>query len=88
MSLQLTQLERNVLYRKYVSEGLDPIKAGERVRKIKEHLEDLIYKLRKKGKTKEEINITFKLEFAKLCEETSYTDKKRNKQRKATRKKV
>lgn len=69
MKFKLTIAERDILYRKYVSEGIDPIDAGKRVKKIKDHIDNLICKLKEKGKTKEEINKRFKKEFEKLCQQ-------------------
>ncbi len=88
MNCKLTGQEKNFLYQKYISEGMDPVQAGKRKRKVIDYIDNLLCKLEQQGKTKEEINIVFKKEFAKLCEKEESKGVKRNKGRKATRKKA
>lgn len=81
-SLALTSIEKTVLYRKYCSQGMDPVDAGKRVKVMSEKLRDLVLKLQKEGKlSKEDINMRFKEEFAKLCEqaEAKRTTRRRRK---------
>lgn len=88
MKLSLTSTERNFLYYKYVNNGMDPIQAGKKLQKIRDYVDHLLWDLKEKGKTHEEINVVFKREFTKLCEETNYRDRKRNNKRRSTRRKA
>ena len=64
----ITKIEGQILYKKYIGEGLNQDQANEKVTLMKKHLKDLVTKLRKKNKTPEEINSRFKKEFFKLVE--------------------
>lgn len=88
MRIKLTGQEKDFLYKKYIAEGMDPVQAGKRKKKVIDYIDNLLCKLKEEGKTKEEINDAFKKEFAKLCEKEESRGIKRNKRRKATRKKV
>lgn len=84
MRIKLTGAEKNFLYQKYIAEGMDPVDAGKRKQKVIDFIDNLLCKLKAKGKTKEEINERFKKEFAKLCENGKSRGVKRNKRRKLT----
>jgi hypothetical protein len=64
----LTKVEKQFLYKKYTSEGLDPERVKEKIEANIIHLSDLVRKLMKQNKLKEEINRKFKEEFAKLIQ--------------------
>jgi len=86
--IKLTGAEKNFLYRKYISEGMDPVDAGKRKQKVIDYIDNLLCKLKEEGKTKEQINERFKKEFAKLCENGKSRGVIRNKLRIPTRKKA
>lgn len=65
----ISKQEQRILYHKYVSEGLTSEEANARLKLIRDKLEDLVFKLREKGKTKEDINKKFKQEFEKLIQQ-------------------
>lgn len=88
MSFKLTGQEKAFLYRKYVSEGMDPTQAWERVRKTLNAIDSLLRSLKAKGKTKDDLNVIFKREFAKLCEKEESRGVLRNKRRKSAGKKA
>ena len=62
--IYLSSVEKQIIYKKYAHLGLDF--ARERLHKITEHFNQMIAKAKEKGKTYDEINKTFKEEFAKL----------------------
>lgn len=64
----ITKVERQVLYKKYVSNGLSEDQARTRLNGAIEHLKIFIEKMKKKGVEEKEINKKFKEEFAKLTE--------------------
>ena len=66
----ITNLESQILYKKYRKEGLDQESANKRIDNIRTHLRTIVLKLKAKNKSKEEINEKFKLEFYKLVEQT------------------
>jgi len=66
MKNTITKIEQQVLYMKYIQEGMDSFSASEKVKEIKEKLRKLEVKLIKKEKTKEEIGVAFREEFNKL----------------------
>jgi len=68
VSLNLTKVECYVLYNKYISNGLSPYEAKEKIDMIKKHLKDLVLKLKKRNKSDEEISDRFRKEFEKLCQ--------------------
>jgi hypothetical protein len=73
---KLSKVEKDVLYRKWTLVGLCSEQANERLKKINDQLENLVLKLREKGKTKDQINKKFKEEFAKLCSQPVKTRKR------------
>lgn len=64
--LWLSRVEKNVLFQKYLSQGLSWKDAREKVSGCSEFLSTLVDKLRKKEVSDEEIGIKFKEEFAKM----------------------
>ncbi len=62
----LTRVEKEVLYKKYVHEGLTSGDANRKVKFLINQLFELVEKLKKKNLSDEEINIRFKESFAKL----------------------
>ncbi len=64
----LTKVERQVLWRKYLSQGLTSEESQEKVDVIVEHLNNLVTTLKTKNKTPQEIDNKFKQEFYKICE--------------------
>ena len=62
----LTSVEKNVLYKKYKSEGLSSIDADLKLKTICNHLRSLVKRLMKKELSDEEINQRFKEELEKL----------------------
>lgn len=62
--------EIRFLYRKYVSEGFKPSEANEHIDEIKEQLRETKEKMKKLGKSDEDIRAKFREEFYKLCEES------------------
>lgn len=69
--MYLTKVEKDVIYKKYVSLGLSSIESNNRLKLILNHLEELKKKLLKNKKlTDEEKNQRFKEEFEKLCQKT------------------
>lgn len=67
--LYLTKLEKDFLWKKYIQMGMNPINIYERIKYDVNFLQELVSKLRDERKTDEEINKTFKEEFAKLIME-------------------
>ena len=64
-SFNLTKVEQEVLFRKYVLEiGIE--EASKKVKKIKEYLKNLVMKLRKKNVSEGDITARFREEFSKL----------------------
>jgi len=68
LGISLTLIERQLLFRKYCSNGLSHQDADKKVKERVKFLKDLVQRLREKRKSEEEINKIFKEEFAKLCE--------------------
>ena len=66
--LYLTMIEKEILYKKYVSNGLTSDQARERLSKGIKYLSELVLKMKDKGVAEEDINKKFKEEFAKLVE--------------------
>lgn len=64
----LSKVEKQVLYNKYVTEGLDSEKANNKINNFINKLKEIGAKLKKMNKPKEEINKRFKREFEKLCQ--------------------
>lgn len=64
----LSKVEKQVLYNKYVTEGLDSEKANNKINNFIKKLKGIGAKLKKMNKPKEEINKRFKSEFEKLCQ--------------------
>ena len=75
---KLSKQEEKILYFKYTnSEGLTPDEANARLKNINDKLADLVFKMKEKGKTKEDINKKFKEEFWKLAQQTPKTRNRR-----------
>lgn len=70
LGMWLSKDERLFLYQKYIKKGLDSIQANKKIKNSVEHLNKLVTKMRGQKKTDKEINVKFKEEFAKLCEDT------------------
>lgn len=68
LGMYLTREEKTILFKKYLSNGLNPEDADKKVKERVEFLANLIQKLRTEKKSEGEINKRFKEEFAKLCE--------------------
>lgn len=62
----LTKVEKLVLYKKYVSQGMNPETANIKIKRDVKYLLEFVEKLRNKKKLDEEIGKKFKEEFAKL----------------------
>lgn len=62
----LTKVEKLVLYKKYVSQGMNPETASIKIKRDVKYLSEFVEKLRNKKKSDEEIGKKFKEEFAKL----------------------
>ncbi len=65
----LTKTESLVLYRKYISSGLNPFEASKKLERRKEYLRRLQFKLRKKGKSDKDIEKVWKMAWEKICQE-------------------
>lgn len=65
----ITRDEREFLYRKYIHLGMNPINVEEKIERDVKFLSELIKRLREQKKTDEDINKTFKEQFAKLIME-------------------
>ena len=76
MVIRSTKLEKDVLWNKYKAQGLSGISAWAKVRKMTEHLDGVAEKLKKQGKTKEDINEAFKIEFYKMVEKEEENKKR------------
>lgn len=66
--MYLTKEEKQILFKKYCLNGLNPEEANKKVKQRVEFLSKLVQKLRAEKKSEKEINERFKEEFAKLCE--------------------
>ena len=66
--LFLSKTEKDVLYKKYRSCGLDPTDANQRIKDFQDHLHKLACKLTKQNKSKEHIQERFLKEFYNLCQ--------------------
>lgn len=64
----LTKLEKDVLYRKYIKQGMLPHEANKRIKGNSEHLRNLVLKLQKKGLEEKDINVEFKEAFSRMVE--------------------
>lgn len=67
ISFSLTKLEINVLYRKYIQNGLNRSQASDRIDLIKNKLKDLVRRLKEKQKSPEYIKDRFNREFENIC---------------------
>jgi len=65
--MHLRREERALLWKKYQKLGLSKDQANDRLDKFVNYLNNLVDKLKAKGKSKDEINIKFREEFEKLC---------------------
>lgn len=68
--LYLTRVEKEVLFRKYLKQGLVVEEIRKKIKENLKYLSDLTIKLREQRKSEIEVNRIFKEEFAKLLEET------------------
>jgi hypothetical protein len=66
LGLFLSKQERQILYRKFLNEGLTEDKADARVKKVDKEIQKVIMKMRQKKKAEKDIAIRFKEEFEKL----------------------
>lgn len=64
---RLSKTEREVLWKKYINEGINFEQASEKINKINNHLCILAEGLKQGNKTPEEIDSIFREEFIKLC---------------------
>ena len=62
----LTKVEKLVLYKKYVSQGVNPETANMKIKRDVKYLSEFVEKLRNKKKSDEEIGKKFKEELHKL----------------------
>lgn len=69
LSLFLTKEEKQILFRKYIKNGLSYEEADERILGFVKFQKELLIKLKKQNKTEEQINQIFKQEFWKLYQE-------------------
>ncbi len=69
LGLYLTKVEKEVLVKKYVSNGMEYHKAYAKLKECMDFLYQLIQRLREKGKSEEEIDKKVKEEYANLMEE-------------------
>lgn len=68
LSLYITRNEKDVLYRILTNKGYSSKEANDHIRLISIKMEELSKKLNKEKRKKEDINIVFKEEFAKLID--------------------
>lgn len=68
LGIYLIKLEKYILYKKLVHSGLDSEEAKIRIDNLSKQMQMVLENLKKIVKTKEELNIRFKEEFAKLLE--------------------
>lgn len=66
-SFQITHLEKQVLYKKWVHLGFQPYEANQKIKNFCLFLKDLKIKLKKLKIPEEDIDTRFKKEFEKLC---------------------
>ena len=64
----LTKIERQVLWRKYINSGLNQEESNQKVEGVRKYLKNLVVALKSKDTTPEEIDKKFKEEFYKICE--------------------
>lgn len=76
--MKLKLEEKQFLFKKYVQLGYDREEASRRVKDFLYKINSLIYKLKMKKKSEEEINKKFKEEFERRCRilEAEMIDKK------------
>lgn len=68
MGYSLSQVEKQVLFKKYRAENLSPEEAQARIDKITIRLKELVASLRAKKKSPQEIKERFKAEFEKIVQ--------------------
>lgn len=64
----LTRFEKQILFKKYIKNGLDHEEANKKVKTIVKYLQDYRDKLKYKKMSDKDINMKFREEFAKLLE--------------------
>jgi len=64
----ITNLERKVLWKKYIGAGLSSDKANERLEIVKTHLSMMVDDMRLRKKTEDEIQTKFIKEWEKICQ--------------------
>lgn len=62
----LTNLECQVLWKKYVKSGMDADSANDKLKNVKLYLRNLMIKLKQQNKTPEQIQDKFNKEFEKI----------------------
>jgi hypothetical protein len=65
----ISGVEKQILYNKYVSEGMCSYEANKKIKNFVNKLKKRGQKLKEQNKPKEDINKRFKEEFEKLCQE-------------------
>lgn len=68
VSLYLTKVEKQVLYKKYIALGNSSGDANIKIKNFVNHLSEMVEKLKAQNKPEGEINKRFKREFEKLCQ--------------------
>lgn len=69
MSYKIRKSEWRVLFYQLVNSGKSKWEAGEIIENHKKKFNQLLMKLKKQGKSEEQIEIKFKKEFEELCQE-------------------
>ena len=64
--MTISGLETNILYKKYLNQGLTTELIKENISRDKTYLKELAINLRSKGHSEDDLNLRFKEEFAKL----------------------
>ncbi len=77
MRTAISNVEKQVLWRKYRSIGYDSDTANKKIKEFCDFIKSLALRLKKQNKSEEDINKRFKREFEKLCRrvETERLDK-------------
>lgn len=68
LSFYLTKWEKQILWKKYMGQGMDSLAADQKIKNDIKFLDELVTKLRNQGKEDREISVKFKEEFSKLIE--------------------
>jgi len=69
MGVYLSKIEKKVLHKKYMSQGLDEYESYDKVNGVVEHLNKFLRKAKKEVKDKKKLNKRFKEEFERLLNE-------------------